>query len=233
MRFWKRLPMASLVLGASLALPIVAVAQTPVVRDCEASGGDNCSADIDKNGATLSSDFVISEVACPTIFGMKVQVQVEHSWVGDLVVTLSNGVETVKLLERPGQDSIAYGCSSDNIDALFTDKAKLPGQEQCSFLYPAIGGEVKPKQPLGVFEQSSAGGTWTLSITDIGEQISGGFFNSNAGDDDFGRLLGWGLILQCSESIPAQGRGATVLVVAVLLALGPALLLLRRRNSRA
>ncbi|MDE0887114.1 MAG: proprotein convertase P-domain-containing protein [Myxococcota bacterium] len=111
-----------------------------------------------------------------TILNLEVLVQISHSWVGDLKVTLSH-VETgttAVLIDRPGSPaSSSFGCSGDDIDATLADDASLPAEDECASGSPAIAGFLLPTETLAVFNGEDIAGTWTLTVYDLGLGVSG------------------------------------------------------------
>lgn len=109
------------------------------------------------------------------ITDVNVRVQVDHTWIGDLVVFVDH-LETetfATLLDRPGRPANDYGCSKDNLECTFDDQAAAPAEDECSETPPAIGGSVSPTEPLDVFNGESSQGTWVLSVYDVSAQDSG------------------------------------------------------------
>ncbi len=101
-----------------------------------------------------------------------VAVDIEHPWVGDLVVTLRSPSGTeVTLLDRPGIPSSGFpgpfGCGGRDLDATFTDDATTLAEDVCSYsTQPVIVGEVVPSQSMLTFAGEPASGEWTLMVTD-------------------------------------------------------------------
>ena len=222
--------LASLALGSWLAWGSEARAQDQLLLyECEAQDGVNCRAEIPKQQASLSSTMVVPTQACPTVFGVRAGVKIDHPWVGDLVVTLTNDKGTATLLDRHGTDSTAFGCAGDNVDAIFYSRAAEP---ECGLLSPAIRGSVKPVEPLSVLAGIKGDAnevTYTLRITDSGAQSPS--FRGAAGDSDNGRLLGWSVLLQCAPSIPAQFGSWVIGLTLLVLCAGPWVIVLRRRRA--
>ncbi len=127
--------------------------------------------DDDLAGAADSN--VIAQNA--TILDLEVLVQISHSWVGDLKVTLSH-VETgttVVLIDQPGVPASSFGCSGSDIDATLADDATTPVEGECAGGTPAIGGFLIPTESLDAFDGEDIAGTWTLSVFDLSLGISG------------------------------------------------------------
>lgn len=149
--------------------------------------------DGDPTGAADSN--VIAQNA--TILELDVAVQVTHSWVGDLRVTLTH-VETgttVTLIDQPGAPASFFGCSGDDIDAILGDDAIVPAENECASSTPAIGGFLLPTEALDAFDGEDIAGTWTLNVID-----------SSLGDS--GTIDAWSLELNDPPLLPAVGLTA-------------------------
>ncbi|MEO1085666.1 MAG: proprotein convertase P-domain-containing protein, partial [Acidobacteriota bacterium] len=112
-----------------------------------------------------------------------VDVEIEHTWVGDLTISLeSPGGTTVVLLDRPGVPDDALGCNNNNVSVTFSDAAAVDPESFCnaSSSDPWIVGDVLPTQALAAFDGESSQGTWTLRVVD-----------ASAGD--LGTLVNWRL----------------------------------------
>jgi len=97
---------------------------------------------------------------------------INHTWVGDLIVTLTSPIgTTVTLIDRPGTPPGTFGCGQNNIDTLLDDEAALPAEGQCT-APPAVSGNLTPTDPLSafdgeqLFDEATNNGTWTLTVTD-------------------------------------------------------------------
>jgi subtilisin-like proprotein convertase family protein len=108
----------------------------------------------------------IIDPAMGEIESISVDLEVTHSWVGDLIVTVEHGGDTVTLVDQPGVPASTFGCSGDNISANFDDAAGGTVENVCPATDPVINGSFQPVNPLSVFLGDEASGTWTLSITD-------------------------------------------------------------------
>jgi PKD repeat protein len=126
-------------------------------------------------GTTLGGDVELSGV----------YFKIDHTWVGDLIVTLTapNGAQVV-LTDRPGVPASLAGCDGDNMDVLVETGTGNDMEAVCNNL-PAIS---------GVF--TAANGSDLELINDIGGAPNGTWFltvSDNAALDT-GTLLEWGLL---------------------------------------
>ncbi|MDX1461543.1 MAG: proprotein convertase P-domain-containing protein [Marinirhabdus sp.] len=125
----------------------------------------------------IVDDFNISD--------LNVDLDISHTWVGDLIITLEapDGTSAV-LAERIGAapGSGGFGCSGNDILATLDDEATGGAINDACITanVPAVNGTFTPENPLSVFDGISTLGTWTLTISD------------NAGGDT-GTLNSWAL----------------------------------------
>jgi len=125
------------------------------------------------------------------LMNFSLYVDISHSWVGDLVIMLTNQQtgEKITILDRPGVPNSQSGCSSDNIITIFDDAAAQAAENKCSYS-PAISGTYLPVEVLSTFSGMNISGTWTLNVSD----------NS---PNDAGWVNHWCLQASVSEVMPA------------------------------
>lgn len=112
-----------------------------------------------------------------TVGDVDVNLSVNHTWTGDLIVTLTHGVSVV-VVDRPGVPLSAFGCSLDNWSAITLDDEGGPSIENACATN--LVGTFTPASPLSAFDNGDAGGLWTLTVSD------------NAGAD-VGSVVSWSL----------------------------------------
>jgi lysyl endopeptidase len=125
----------------------------------------NPSAIPDNNPGGLVTNFSVANAG--TILDLQVSLAATHTWVGDLIFTLTH-VDTgtsVILMDRPGFTGTGFGCSGDNVDVLFSDDGTGPVEAACA-TNPAIGGTLIPQQALSAFDGQDLSGSWTLTASD-------------------------------------------------------------------
>lgn len=154
---------------------------------CTDAGGAGCpealvdSPSVGTNG-TVTSSFTIS--GCNTIDDVNVGLSIDHTYIGDLLITLqSPGSTSITLLNSPlnGNDN----CGGDNVRTLLDDASSNGSVDaQCGSGVPSILGVFQPSQALSAFNGSTGNGTWTLTVNDVYPQ-------------DTGTLNDWSLQLTC------------------------------------
>lgn len=132
-------------------------------------------------GITVSS---VLDVAVPgLISSIRVtDVQISHSWVGDLSARLISPAGTsVELFNRPGTSGNGFGCNGSDIDVSFDDLAVNTAQnfETTCNDAPAIEGNFQPMSPLSAFIGEAAAGQWRLEVTDHASSDGGFIANWN------------------------------------------------------
>jgi subtilisin-like proprotein convertase family protein len=169
-----------------------------------------------------------------TITDLDVSLNITHTWVGDLVVSLTH-VDTgtrVVLLDQPG-------CGSDNVRATFTDEAAEPAEDQCNEAPPAIYGFLQPSEALSAFDGELIGGTWRITVSDLAPNDTGmldswsllptygpvsgnGDVNCSGSTDSIDAALilqmdaGFTFVLQCVEEGDVNGSGGMNAIDAAL-----------------
>ncbi|MEO0974900.1 MAG: proprotein convertase P-domain-containing protein [Pseudomonadota bacterium] len=145
--------------------------------------------DDDPGGITSTID-----VTGGAVENVRVIVSIDHTWVGDLIMTLTSpSGTTVSLVDRAGSEDGGFGDSSDLSSALsigFNDGHEVSsedaGADCINSPTDTIGDGCArvfiPRDMLGGFVGEGASGTWTLFISD------------NAGGD-LGALNGWVILL--------------------------------------
>ena len=132
--------------------------------------GSNADVSITGVPGRLSNlKFLIAGAHCSTDEGAT-GVGIDHTFVGDLIVTLTSPSGTsVKLINRPGSGS--FGSSGNNFcQTLLDDNATDSIQSINGFDDPPLGppytGTFKPANPLSTFVGDVANGTWVLNVSD-------------------------------------------------------------------
>lgn len=126
---------------------------------------------IPDNNATGVSDSILINSSLSNIANIELFLSVEHSWVGDLTISIKAPNGTIKNLIANN------GSSGDNVLSFFNDD--FPNSLTTAGFYPPWS-FVKPLQSFGNFGGSPVNGYWTLKCVD------------GAGGD-IGVLEGWGI----------------------------------------
>jgi subtilisin-like proprotein convertase family protein len=125
--------------------------------------------DGDPNG----EDVVINVSESGSVEFIKVTADISHTYVGDLSIELSHLGTDVMVMERPGNPASTYGCSENDVVATFDDNSAIAVETECSTTPPAIGGILKPEQPLIQFIGLDLTGDWTFNVSDAVGQDTG------------------------------------------------------------
>ena len=112
-----------------------------------------------------------------TLANLDIQVDISHTWVGDLNVYLENELTgtTVQLVSTPGGEL----CSGDDMHVFLDDEASLNVQNECqNDPSPAYtdGASYQPFEGLSAFSGEDILGNWTLTVEDIYAPLDDGTF---------------------------------------------------------
>jgi subtilisin-like proprotein convertase family protein len=138
-------------------------------------------------GAPLTNTITVAEAGA--IGDLDVQVNITHTWVGDLVVRLAKGATTVGLANRPGLGNPnPGGCGTANMNVIFDDEGTAGAIDvACTAGAYTTGGRYTPTQALTGFDGQDRAGDWTLTVIDnwVG---------------DTGSLVSWSLVVSGSTA---------------------------------
>ncbi len=183
--------------------------------------------DYQETPVPLHDFIIITETG--TISDLDISVIVNHTWVGDIIMTLEH-MDTgtvVTFIDRPGEPAGTNGCREDNIDATLDDDASDPVEDECSSVNPAaIYGTFFPNNFLSAFNSEDLYGIWRLSVTD-------NYYG------DTGSLVEWCMIASLAgdvtptptgppPAIPATSPGGVGILLIILGALMAGTLFKRR-----
>ncbi len=137
-----------------------------------------------------------------TLSDLNVHVDIEHTWVGDLIVTLEHNGLVVTLVDRAGVPANTFGCNSNNYNIVLDDEGgggsieNLCGVDDAA-LTPVSPPNYLPIEPLSAFVGESMSGPWRLTVSD----------NASA---DLGKLVSWSLTFDNGVLICEGGSNAGV-----------------------
>ena len=132
---------------------------------------ENVPVAIEDNTTAYDTIFIEDE---GVILDVDVMVDIDHSYVGDLVISLKGPEETLTAL------SIANGSGGDDYDnTVFDDEA----EQSIMNASAPFEGSYQPQQPLSVFDEMDMEGPWVLQVAD------------NSGMDE-GTLQNWCLMME-------------------------------------
>ncbi len=127
-----------------------------------------------------------------TVDNVEAVTGIDHTWVGDLIITLASaGGPTVTLLDRPGLPATTFGCNNENVNVRFADGEPDP-EAICGpadTAWPVTDASPVPGNAMADFSGSNANVDWTLCVSD------------NAGGDT-GTLQTWEITIAFTAPDP-------------------------------
>ncbi len=126
----------------------------------------------DGQGAGVDISTVVANGG--TITDLDVSLSTTHTYVGDLIFTLTHNTTgtSVVLIDRPGFTGTGFGCDDDDVEATMDDEASLPVEDECGST-PALAGLLIPQEALSAFDGEDIAGQWTLNVSDNAGQDTG------------------------------------------------------------
>lgn len=142
----------------------------------------------DNSTTGLSSTATV--VSTGVLNAINVSVALTHTWLGDLIVTLSHGANSVILTNKPGATTPTGAGDSTNLDAgsplnfsdaglatEFTIGMGCGSSDVVGVTSGCMNLSFIPNMPLAVFLGGEASGAWVLNVTDTAALDIGTFAN--------------------------------------------------------
>lgn len=212
-----------------LAAPAFGAAITYVDGGLPVAIPDNVPAGVDRN-------IVVSDLGTLTAVSLILTFNPNHTWAGDLIITLSDGTVTADILRRIGGETVGGLGDSTNLGGpyefidsgadlgaavalLDTSGVLASGSYQASTnIFSGVDATTNPAVLLNsLFAGRNSNATWTLNISD----------NAAA---DTGSLAGWSLTLTTADSDGGAVPEPTTFGLAALGLLGTFVAARRRRQ---
>ena len=124
----------------------------------------------DDNATGISTTITVANN--DPIQDLNIDIDISHTYVGDLIITIEHLGVTATILDRPGVPASNFGCGENNITAIFDDEGTAAAETTCN-TGTAISGNVIPNQLLSAFDGQSAAGVWTITVSDNAGQDTG------------------------------------------------------------
>ena len=136
------------------------VSNTPIPEGFHAA---NVSFSVPHAGFITDLDFRFDGSVCSTDSSSPL-VGLNHSWVGDLTVTLiSPSGTSVVLMDRPGSED---NNGNNFCNTVFDDDGAFPSIQTITSAGAPFTGTFAPQNPLSAFDGEASGGSWTLRVAD-------------------------------------------------------------------
>ncbi|MEA2154623.1 MAG: extracellular elastinolytic metalloproteinase [Solirubrobacteraceae bacterium] len=159
--------------------------------------GSKPSTDVPKAIPATGVDSLLTFPGSGPVHGLKVRIdRLDHTFVGDLVMTLTSpALTTVTLMNGAGSSpSFPSGASGDDlVNLVFDDNAATPIASIDPLAPGPFSGSFRPVGLLSSFDGENRSGTWTLHLSD------------RFAAADSGTLQSWGLrpsTTDCANSAP-------------------------------
>lgn len=160
------------------------------------------NAPISDNTTTSST---LTSARAGAIADLNVYVELTHTYIGDLDITLTNEDTSTSVVLLP----TSFGCSGDDIDATFDDESANP--ITCGAGVPALSGIVQPSGSLADFDFAALAGSWRLDVTDsVGGDV--GTLVQWCMEPQFAAAVGYidGTVTDANTSDPIEGALVTM-----------------------
>ena len=120
------------------------------------------------DNSTVMQDVDVAGLPDATITDLDVQISTDHTWVGDLVVSVTSPAgTTVELINNIGGPG--FGCAGNGLEITLDDEAAATYADLDNTCNndPAAAGDFQPIQALSAFDGENLAGTWTVSVQDL------------------------------------------------------------------
>ena len=184
--FLMQLTVVGLIVLLALGLPALAAhpespaAPVPTEDELHVCAGSGRSFD-ETSGPLVETIEVAGLPPSSQVTNVTVDLNIVHSWSGDVVAVLGHGSTDVTLVHRPGTSNTAFncncGCPYDNVVGTFADGA-AGDADRCVFGSGGVDAAHGPYAPIGPnsladFIGSNPNGAWNLTLTDMADDEGG------------------------------------------------------------
>jgi len=124
----------------------------------------------DRDNTGVSDTITIPDIG--VVGDVDVDLRIDHTFVGDLVVRLSHdGINDKRIIQRTrsGPSGGNGSCSGDDVDAVIDDEGDRSVDFECNAVPPAIQSPpnlIPDTDDLSDFDGSPSAGIWTLNVRD-------------------------------------------------------------------
>lgn len=147
------------------------------------------------------------------VVSARLELELEHPWVGDLQVRLiAPDGTTVDVLDRAGRVPFGFpgpfGCGGDDVLASFEDAAAESVNDLCTISgTPVFAGSMRPQNPLAGVQGVDPVGLWRVRVSDLQAGDAGTFVSACLRLEVATDCDGDGLPDDCACSADLDGDG--------------------------
>jgi len=145
----------------------------PIV--CSTVGNDTA---VRLNNGVSSIGSALNVTNGGAISDLNINIDMTHTWVGDLIFTLSHNGTDVAIFDQPGLPGSTYGCNGSDIRIKLDDQSGTDVEDVCASSAPSISGTYKPNNLLSAFNGVDSNGIWNLRIEDRYTSSDSGTLNN-------------------------------------------------------
>jgi uncharacterized repeat protein (TIGR01451 family) len=170
-----RRPPAKLALAALSAALVLGITGASAVTTTQHSSGNMAAAIPDAAG--LLTPAIAVPANSGSVTDVDVSVRLAHPNVGDLVVRVHHGTETVTVFQNRGGTGDDFGTAPDDCSGVFTIFDDAEANPQIGLATAPFTGRYRPDNALSAFNGMPAAGDWTLEVQDTaGNALTGTLF---------------------------------------------------------
>ena len=147
-----------------------------VVIVCTSSVGSDTPVALDNGVSSIGSALNVTNGGA--ISDLNITIDMSHTWVGDLIFTLSHNGTDVAVFDQPGLPGSTYGCNGSDITVTLDDQSSTDVEGICAGSAPTIDGNYRPNNSLSAFNGLDSSGSWALRIEDRYTAADAGTLNS-------------------------------------------------------
>jgi len=147
-------------------------------------------------GGTPVSDVQTVTGFTGNITDLDVDLLIDHTFVGDVLIQVEHMGTVVAIYDRPGVPATQFGCGSADADVILDDEGTADIETTCNAVAPSALSPPNfiPNNSLAAFDGMDPNGEWTLIAADV-EPVAA----------DIGTVLRWSLHISVAGDVCSGG----------------------------